>query len=40
LTKISYVPFFLLGAALVPLGMLAIFVFAGDIKRVELKKNI
>jgi ACS family hexuronate transporter-like MFS transporter len=40
LTKISYVPFFLLGAALVPLGTLAIFVFAGDIKRVELKKNI
>ena len=39
LTKISYVPFFLLGAALVPLGVLAIFLFAGEIKRVELRKN-
>jgi len=40
LTKVSYVPFFLLGAALVPLGVLAIYMFAGEIKRVELKKDI
>ncbi len=37
LTTVSYVPFFLLGASLVPLGVLAIFVFGGEIKRVELK---
>ena len=40
LTKVSYVPFFLLGASLVPLGVLAIFVFGGEIKRVELKKSL
>lgn len=39
LTKVSYVPFFLLGASLVPLGVLAIFVFAGEIKQVELRKG-
>ena len=39
LTKVSYVPFFLLGASLVPLGVLAIFVFGGEIKRVELKES-
>jgi ACS family hexuronate transporter-like MFS transporter len=39
LTKISYVPFFLLGASLVPLGVLAIFAFSGEIKRVELRKD-
>jgi len=38
ITKVSYVPFFLMGAALVPLGILAVFVFGGEIKRVELKK--
>jgi ACS family hexuronate transporter-like MFS transporter len=39
LTVVSYVPFFLLGASLVPLGVLAVFVFGGEIKRVELKRN-
>ena len=40
LTKVSYVPFFLLGASLVPLGVLAVFAFAGEIKQVELRKKI
>jgi ACS family hexuronate transporter-like MFS transporter len=39
LTAVSYVPFFLLGAALVPLGVIAIFVFGGEIKRVELRET-
>jgi MFS transporter, ACS family, hexuronate transporter len=39
LTAQSYVPFFLLGASLVPLGVLAIFVFGGEIKRVEIRKK-
>jgi MFS transporter, ACS family, hexuronate transporter len=39
LTAQSYVPFFLLGASLVPLGVLAIFVFGGEIKRVDMKKK-
>ncbi|MBM4168964.1 MAG: MFS transporter [Ignavibacteria bacterium] len=38
ITKVSYVPFFLMGAILVPLGILAVFVFGGEIKRVELNK--
>ncbi len=38
LTKTSYVPFFMMGALLVPLGLIALFVFGGTIKRVELKK--
>ncbi|MCX6142441.1 MAG: MFS transporter [Ignavibacteriales bacterium] len=40
LTTVSYVPFFMLGASLVPLGVLAIFVFAGEIGRVELKESL
>jgi ACS family hexuronate transporter-like MFS transporter len=39
LTTVSYVPFFLLGASLVPLGVLAIFLFGGEIKRVDLKSK-
>ncbi|MGE5497488.1 MAG: MFS transporter, partial [Syntrophothermus sp.] len=31
-------PFFFLGASLVPLGVAALFIFAGEIKRIELKK--
>jgi len=35
LSRISYVPVFLLGAALVPLGLGAIFVLGGEIRRVD-----
>lgn len=41
ITKISYVPFFVLGALYVPLGVLSIYILAGEIKRVQLRpKNI
>lgn len=36
ITKISYVPFFLMGASMVPLGILAIYFFSGKIQRVDL----
>ena len=38
LTVTSYVPFFLLGAILVPLGVASIFIFGGEIKKVSIKK--
>lgn len=38
LTQESYVPFFLLGALLVPLGIVAVYIFGGEIKRIEIKK--
>jgi len=37
ITKTSYVPFFVMGAILVPLGIAAIYLFGGKIKRVRLK---
>jgi ACS family hexuronate transporter-like MFS transporter len=37
LTVSSYVPFFLLGALLVPLGIISVFIFGGEIKKVPLK---
>lgn len=37
LSRISYVPVFLLGALLVPLSIISVFVFGGYIKRVELR---
>lgn len=37
LSKISYLPVFILGAALVPLGIGAIFVLGGKIERLKLK---
>ncbi|MCF7804872.1 MAG: MFS transporter [Candidatus Marinimicrobia bacterium] len=37
ITQTSYVPFFLMGAMLVPLGIFAVYLLGGDIKRVELK---
>ncbi|MBI9071486.1 MAG: MFS transporter [Melioribacteraceae bacterium] len=38
LTVTSYVPFFILGAILVPLGIASVYFLGGEIKRVELKK--
>jgi len=38
LTKVSYVPFFLMGAALVPLGVLSVFLFGGTVGRVPLRE--
>jgi MFS transporter, ACS family, hexuronate transporter len=35
LTKSSYVPFFMMGALLVPLGVLSLFVFAGRIEKIR-----
>ena len=37
LTVSSYVPFFLLGALLVPFGITSVFIFGGEIKKVTLK---
>lgn len=37
LTVTSYVPFFALGAVLVPLGIASVYFFGGEIKRVKLK---
>ena len=37
LVRVSYVPFFLLGAMLVPLGVLAVFILGGYIRRVPLR---
>jgi len=39
LSKISYTPVFIMGAMLIPLGVAAIFVFGGEIKRVQLKEK-
>jgi MFS transporter, ACS family, hexuronate transporter len=39
LTTVSYVPFFLLGALLVPAGILMIFLFAGKIERIQLHQR-
>ncbi|MBU2506787.1 MAG: MFS transporter [Bacteroidetes bacterium] len=39
LTVTSYVPFFVLGAILVPLGVASVYIFGGEIKRVELKQK-
>lgn len=36
LTVTSYVPFFVLGAILVPLGIASVYIFGGEIKRVEI----
>ena len=37
LVRVSYVPFFLLGAMLVPLGVLSVFILGGYIRRVPLR---
>jgi len=37
LTVDSYIPFFVLGAILVPLGIAAVYILSGEIKRVEIK---
>ena len=37
LTVTSYVPFFVLGAILVPLGILSVYLLGGEIKRVKIK---
>ncbi len=37
ITTESYVPFFLMGALLVPLALISIYIFGGEIKRVKLK---
>ncbi|HEX9615081.1 MAG TPA: MFS transporter [Bacteroidota bacterium] len=39
ISEVSYVPVFLMGASLVPLGVGAVFFFGRAIKRVELKKR-
>ena len=39
LTVSSYVPFFILGAILVPLGIGSVFLFGGEIKKVELREK-
>lgn len=37
ITTQSYIPFFVLGAILVPLGILSVYIFGGEIKKVNLK---
>lgn len=39
LTRISYTPFFILGAILVPLGVGSVFLFGKNIKKVQLKEK-
>jgi ACS family hexuronate transporter-like MFS transporter len=39
LTRTSYVPFFMMGALLVPLGIASVFLLAGTIGRVPLKRG-
>ena len=34
----SYVPVFLMGALLVPMGVMSIFLFGGKIENIEIKK--
>jgi ACS family hexuronate transporter-like MFS transporter len=36
ITKISWAPFFIMGAVLVPLGVTAVYIFAGKIERIQL----
>lgn len=36
LSRVSYVPVFLLGAALVPLAIASVYIFSGEIRRVDL----
>ena len=38
LSKLSYIPVFLMGAALVPLGIFAIYYFGGTIQRIDTKQ--
>ncbi|MCX6138266.1 MAG: MFS transporter [Ignavibacteriales bacterium] len=40
MTKTSYVPFFLLGASLVPLSLIALFSLGGRVQKVEVKKPV
>jgi ACS family hexuronate transporter-like MFS transporter len=40
LTATSYVPFFLMGAMLVPLGVVSVFMFGGTIQRVGLREPL
>ncbi len=37
ITRTSYIPFFMMGALLVPLGIIAVYVLGGQVKRVPLK---
>ncbi len=37
ITKTSYFPFFMMGALIVPLGILSLYLFSGEIKKVEIK---
>lgn len=37
ITTQSYIPFFVLGAILVPLGVVSVYIFGGEIKKVDMK---
>jgi ACS family hexuronate transporter-like MFS transporter len=39
ITKISWAPFFIMGAVLVPLGVLAVYIFSGKIERIQLNEE-
>lgn len=39
ITKVSYTPFFILGAILVPLGVFVVYLLGGQIKRVDLSSG-
>lgn len=39
LTKVSWAPFFIMGALLVPLGLASVYIFAGTIERIQLKER-
>jgi ACS family hexuronate transporter-like MFS transporter len=40
LTRTSYVPFFMMGALLVPLTVGAVYLFAGKIERIQIKERV
>jgi ACS family hexuronate transporter-like MFS transporter len=39
LTKVSWAPFFIMGALLVPLGLASVYFFSGTIERIQLKEE-
>ena len=39
LTKVSWAPFFIMGALLVPLGLFSVYFFSGNIERIQIKED-
>jgi MFS transporter, ACS family, hexuronate transporter len=39
LSTVSYMPVFIMGALLVPLGVISVLMLGGEIKRIDVKRN-